>query len=90
MSKQTKMQTEIQDTEFKPEAKAEKTFADEEAERFREKMKQYAASVDLEINRIASEQGVRLGNSIFAEKYAIDEITKALQKIHSKYLTYAK
>lgn len=81
---------EIQDTEFKPEKETVVNAETEERERFIEKMKQYAASVDVEINRIASENGVRLGNSIFAEKYAIDEITKTLQKIQSKYLSYAK
>ncbi len=90
MGKEVKPGSEIQDTEFKPQVKAERTFEDEERERFVEKMKQYAASIDVEINRIAAEGGIRLGNSIIAEKYAIDEVTKTLQKIQSKYLSYAK
>jgi hypothetical protein len=80
----------VEETEFKPQSSTvSKSFADEERDLFIAKLQGYAASCEVEINRIAAEGGVRIGNSILAERYAIDEVSKALKKIQDKYLSYA-
>jgi hypothetical protein len=86
MAEQTEVQ--VSETEFKTvDAIQSKSFEDEQRERFQNQCKGWAASCEVEIDRIEKENGVRIGNSILNEAFAKAEITKALKAIQTKYLS---
>lgn len=85
MAKTKKTAVEI--TTHTPEVPVDPTFESQEAERVQARLKMLAASCEVEIDRIRKENGVRIGNSVINEAFAMDEITKALEKIQTKYLS---
>lgn len=88
MAKVVQLEPEVSGVDFTPEDNLQsKSFADEQAEEFKRKCKMWAASCEVEIDRIERENGVRIGNSILAESYAKSEIISALKKVQEKYLS---
>lgn len=85
MAKQPKPK--LKETEFTPESENALTNEEQQAEQNQKRVKMLLASLDREKSRIAAENGVRLGDSIFAEAQAVEVVTGALNELIEYYQT---
>lgn len=80
--------TAFAETEFTPEQNAlQLTPEQEQHERQQRLLKMHAATVDRELQRIAVENGIRLGDSLIAEVNAVEFVSGALKDLKEYYLT---
>lgn len=69
-----------------PEKTPEQIAVDIETAEYQKRLRMFAASIDLEINRICQTGCVRLGDSAIYEKTCCDRVSAVLTEIKNDYL----